>query len=227
MCSIYKQHTHMAEVVAPIPSNSSETERSDTAEEMAKENEVPNISSSERHCLICEKYDMHKRRYTIARQNYEHDVSKKWDDGHEIYAVDMQKILILPKMTIKNSFFVSRLVVFHETFANLKPAGENKCVLWHEAIMGRNSPDVVSAYYNVLTRLDNKTKHMVLWADNCTSQNKNWVLFTACIIFVNQDWGPESITFKYFEPGHSFMRADSVYGQIGKKMEENSRSFRF
>ena len=60
----------------------------------------------------------------------------------------MQKVLTLPKMTIKNSFFVSRLLVFHETFANLKSKGRNKCVLWHEAVLERNGPDVVSAYYN-------------------------------------------------------------------------------
>lgn len=120
-------------------------------------------------------------------------------------------------MTIKNSFFISRLVVFHETFANLKQGKQNKCVLWHEAINGRSAQDVASAFYNALIRLDAETKHVIFWADNCTAQNKNWTIFTACLTFVNENWGPESITFKYFEPGPSFMKADSVHGQIGKK----------
>jgi hypothetical protein len=84
------------------------------------------------------------------------------------------------------------------------------------AITGRNDPDV-SAYYNALIRLNDETKHVIFWADNCSAQNKNWLLFTGCIIFVNENWGPETITFKYFQPGHSFMKADSIHGQIGKK----------
>lgn len=100
------------------------------------------------------------------------------------------------------SVFVSRLVVFHETFANLKSAHENKYVLWHEAIRRQNGPDVVLAFYNVLKWLNNETKHVIFWTDKCTAPNKNWNFFTACALFVTKEWGPESITFKYFEPGH-------------------------
>ncbi|KAL4099112.1 hypothetical protein QTP88_023591 [Uroleucon formosanum] len=37
----------------------------------------------------------------------------------------------------KSSFFTSRLVVFNETFAQLKPNALCHCVLWHEAIAGQ------------------------------------------------------------------------------------------
>ncbi|KAF5281723.1 hypothetical protein FQR65_LT14563 [Abscondita terminalis] len=200
MCSTYKNHAH-----ENAPTNSTST--------VCEEPGQTKITI----CDICKKYDIHKIRYTVARKQYNEDSSKKWTSDFEIFSVDMQKILILPKMTIKNSFFVSRLVVIHETFANLQAGHENKCVLWHEAIRGRNGPDVVSAFYNVLKRLNNHTKHVIFWADNCTAQNKNWTLYTSCVIFVNELWGPDTITFKYFEPGHSFMKADSVHGLIGKK----------
>lgn len=55
------------------------------------------------------------------------------------------------------------------------------------------------------------------WADNCAAQNKNWTLFTSCVIFVNENWGPDTVTFKYFESGHSFMKADAIHGAIGKQ----------
>ncbi|KAB0790600.1 hypothetical protein PPYR_14994 [Photinus pyralis] len=211
LCAVYKQHAHKTD--DPTTETSSQEE---------KEQIDPNVSSNAKSdCDTCEKYQLHKKRYTIARQMYTKDSSGGFDNDTEIYAVDMQKVLLLPKMSTKDSFFVSRLVVFHETFANLKSKGYNKCILWHEAIMGRNAADVASAYYNVVTKLQNETKHLIFWCDNCTSQNKNWTLFTACITFVNQDWGPESITFKYFEPGHSFMKADSIHGQIGKKWSKS------
>ncbi|KAL3266636.1 hypothetical protein HHI36_010799 [Cryptolaemus montrouzieri] len=129
----------------------------------------------------------------------------------------MQKILIIPEMMTKNSFFISRLICFNETFASLRNHGQNVCVLWHEAIMGRNSSDVVCAYYNFMKFLGENVKNIVLWADNCAAQNKNWTLFIACSILVDEEWGPETITFKIFEAGHSFMKADSVHGLIGKK----------
>lgn len=130
-------------------------------------------------------------------------------------------------MNLKNSYFVNRLVVFHETFANLRAKGENKCILWHEAVMGRNAPDVMSAYYNVLIRLEDNIKHILFWADNCTAQNKNWTLFTAFAIFVNENWGPETITFRYFEPGHSTMKADSIHGHISKKWNKTEEILDF
>ncbi|CAG9824531.1 unnamed protein product [Phaedon cochleariae] len=73
-----------------------------------------------------------------------------------------------------------------------------------------------------LQKQDDETKHVTFCTDNCTAQNKNWVLFTACIILVNEDWSPESITFEYFQPGHSFMKPDSIHGQIGKKWKRTS-----
>jgi hypothetical protein len=40
-------------------------------------------------------------------------------EGVSGYAVDMQKVIILPKLATKEIFFVRRLVGFNETFASL------------------------------------------------------------------------------------------------------------
>ena len=46
------------------------------------------------------------------------------------------------------------------------------------------------------------------YMDNCTVQNKNWVIFTAMTAEVNCDReGPDEIIFKYLEKGHTFMSA--------------------
>lgn len=157
---------------------------------------------------------IHIKSCTTTEEQYRNDGLKQWRSEYEVYAVDMEEALILPKINVKAAFFTSRLVVFHQTFANMQKNGENKSILWHEGITGRNSSDVVSAYYECLLRLQNKTKHVIFWAENCTAQNKNWTLITSCIIFVNQDWGPQTITFKYFEPGHISTKAQEMYTQI-------------
>ena len=35
----------------------------------------------------------------------------------------------------------------------------------------------------------------------------------------NTEWGPEEITIKYLEPGHTYMKADCVHEIIGKRMK--------
>ncbi|KAF5299448.1 hypothetical protein FQR65_LT01028 [Abscondita terminalis] len=39
------------------------------------------------------------------------------------------------------------------------------------------------------------------------------------VIYVNKVWTPETVTFKYFEPGRSFMKADLVHHLISQKNE--------
>ena len=57
--------------------------------------------------------------------------------------------------------------------------------------------------------------HIWLWANNCSGQNENWYLLTGHAQCVNT-WGPEAITFKYLEKGHTFIIADRIHGNIGK-----------
>lgn len=154
-------------------------------------------------------------RYDSARIHYQKDVSCIWPETHSIFAVDMQKILILPKMSTKNSYFVSRLVVMNETFASLKNGGKNYCVLWHEATNSRGAAEVASTYYKIISTANPSVTKFTFWVDNCSAQNKNWTIFTMFSTIVNEEWGPELINIKYFEPGHSFMKCDAVHGKIG------------
>ena len=63
--------------------------------------------------------------------------------------------------------------------------------------------------------------------DNCAAQNKNWTFFTALSWSVNQEWGPEKVTLKFLERGHTFMRADSLHGNIGAKMKKHKNIYTF
>ncbi|CAH2011358.1 unnamed protein product [Acanthoscelides obtectus] len=47
--------------------------------------------------------------YTEARQHYENDSNQEVMQDEKVYAVDMQKVLLLPKMSTKESFFVGRI----------------------------------------------------------------------------------------------------------------------
>ena len=92
--------------------------------------------------------------------------------------------------------------------------------MWHEGVSWRKACDVASAYTKYF--IETGEKNPIFWADNCAGQNKNWVLYTALTQVVNADWGPDDVTIRYLEPGHTYMKADSMHGLIGKKMKKNT-----
>lgn len=133
--------------------------------------------------------------------------------------MDLQKVILLPNMpAAKESYFTSRLVVFNETFAGLKrdSAIQNYCSMRHEAVAGRNRQNIVDSILRVIEQ-ERDIKEFIFWADNCTAQNKNWILYTAFVIIVNENAGPDSITIRYLTKGHTHMSADGIHGNIEKK----------
>lgn len=80
-------------------------------------------------CKICHDYDIHKTNYVEARKAYQNEKNTEWAIDKKFFAVDMEKVFILPKIKTKSSFFVSRLVVFNKTFATFRSKDENICVL--------------------------------------------------------------------------------------------------
>ena len=62
----------------------------------------------------------------------------------------MQKIILLPKLSIKQHFFISCLIAFNETFACLNENEHDTTMLWHEAVNGRSAAVVAAAYVKCL-----------------------------------------------------------------------------
>ena len=95
-------------------------------------------------CEQCSKHAIHQANAAISRKQYADDRNTQWPKGCCAFAVDMQRVLLVPIMKSKRAFFTSRLVCFNETFDCL--SGERDiCVLWNQATAGRNADDVASA----------------------------------------------------------------------------------
>ena len=182
----------------------------------ARENNLD--QGCEDDCEDCRQALEHIELITAARNMIRED-AKNIPDDTDVFTVDMQKVILIPKLTTKEHFFTPRLIAYNETFARLS-SGTDLCVLWHEAVSGRDAAQVASAYIKAVK--SSGKKHIKLWCDNCNSQNKNWTLYTAMVICVNQPDGPESISIRYLETGHTTMRADSIHGSIGRKLKKES-----
>lgn len=137
---------------------------------------------------------------------------------------------MLPRLdTFKEIIFTPRIIVFNESFV---PLGKSSniyplAVIWHEGIRGRSKSDIISTYYAFFCH-NRDVKSITIWLDNCSSQNKNWSLICFFIYIVNSsEVALENLVVKYFEPGHTFMAADSFHHQVELSLKRKKRVYDF
>ena len=117
--------------------------------------------------------------------------SEKKSDEDTVYLfVDMQNAVILPRIPgVKTAVFTKRLIVFHETFATLgsKSCGNPFGAIPYEGIDRRSAEELASTYSKIFRQPKMRDyENIVLSADNCSVQNKNWVLYSMICHEVNR-----------------------------------------
>lgn len=182
-------------------------------------------------CEVCIQHQIHLERANRARKEYRYDADRDWEKDEIVVSADMMKVSLLPELPYKECLFTSRMVVFNETFevlekekscAKRKAKGINPsvAVVWNESISGRNADDVATAYIHFLLKNGSKKK-IIIYADNCAPQNKNWMLFSNIIKVLNSKAvNTETVIIKFLEPGHTSMSADALHQVINKRMKK-------
>ncbi|XP_050308053.1 uncharacterized protein LOC126744593 [Anthonomus grandis grandis] len=176
----------------------------------------------EPNCSVCKEYTIHKKNATESRKCYEND--KNGTSGTAIYSADLQKVIMLPRYeSLKEVIFMGRIIAFNESFVPVGTKQKNRkpiAVIWHEGVAGRSKSDIISTFYSFFLR-HRDDKHIILWLDNCSAQNKNWALLSFFVSIVNSDEiSLKKLEIKYFEPGHTFMSADSFHHQVEMSHEK-------
>ncbi len=174
------------------------------------------------NCPQCERWHKHQTEAAETRLHYRSDADKDWPGDTSVRSVDLQKVIMLPRMPgVKSAVFTRRISTYHETFASVgKKQNKRKTisVVWHEGIAGRNAKEITSAYAAALEK-ERDIRHVIYWVDNCSAQNKNWCLFSSLLTLVNSETiSAEDVTLKFFEPGHTFMSADSFHHGVEQEM---------
>lgn len=174
-------------------------------------------------CNSCNLYSCHTERAEKSRNQYRKDSNLKRDILDVCYSADLQKVIMLPRMDqFKIVLFTQRIVLFNESFV---PVGVHQrhinpiAALWHEGIAGRSKEDLISSFHAFFLKNRDAT-NITLWLDNCSAQNKNWCFFNFLVYIVNcLEISASKIYIKYFEPGHTFMSADSFHHQVEQAMK--------
>lgn len=199
-----------------------------------KEHASETENNSQTSCLFCQKYEKHKLDYQNSRKEYKKDVKRASDANTNdtcFYSVDLQKVIMLPRMEqYKAGIFCPRIIVYNESFVPLGPSNNDNIpfpVVWNESVSGRKQEDIISAMRAFLMYKRDK-RHIVLWMDNCSAQNKNWAMLSFLIQIINSNLiAAETITLKYFEPGHTFMSADSYHHRVEQSMQKKGKVYDF
>lgn len=139
---------------------------------------------------------------------------------------------MLPRIEMfKAVIFCPRIIAFNESFVPLGPTKAPSlqpfAAVWHEATSGRKQEDIISTYKAFFLSKRDCTD-IVVWTDNCSSQNKNWAFFTFLVQIVNSsEICAETISIKYLEPGHTFMSADNFHHQVENQLQKAGKVYDF
>ncbi|KAG5883709.1 hypothetical protein JTB14_012415 [Gonioctena quinquepunctata] len=133
--------------------------------------------------LNFEEWKSHKNNGEKATDKYHEDDMIPDNQNVRIYSMDLQKVISIPNMpSVKDSHFLSRLTAFNLIFASIKKKSsfKNYCSMWHEGLAGRDGNHIVDAIFRVFEE-ERDVKEFIIWSDNCTGQNKNWILYTSLV----------------------------------------------
>lgn len=182
-----------------------------------------NLQKDCKKCISWEKHIDHARE---SRELYQEHAQTKFEDGTVCFSVDLQKVIMLPRVdTFKKVLFIKRLTTYNESFVPLGPKSQNKAfaVLWNEAISGRDKEDIISCFYTFFLKHRDSPK-IILWLDNCSSQNKNWCFLSFLVRIINSsEISANEIVVNFFEPGHTFMSAYSFHHQVELSLKKKAR----
>ncbi|KOB73277.1 putative otopetrin [Operophtera brumata] len=216
-------------------------------QQIRKINVITQPNKSEKNCAECLMYEAMTQQYQKHKTGAESAITKFYSDSckalthsdkaadtvqkqqmqvPKYYSMALQKDILLPDMPVdenvcKDYFRVSKLVCFNMTFAPLPGSKDPSfCVIWHEALAGRNYNNIVDAIVSLI-RTEKDVVDFNFWAED-TALYKNWTLFMALTILVNsKDWQTQTITINYLTKGHIDTKSpDSMHSRIENKMKK-------
>lgn len=162
---------------------------------------------------------MELRQEKRAREEKLRDKEQSINSRTETYTVDLQAVLLAPRLNASANYYKTKLKVHNETFLNLITK-DAVCYLWHEAVAGIESDVFASVYSNYLQREIEKRnpEKLIIWSDGCGYQNRNIKLSNALLELSIKN--SVIIEQKYLEVGHTFMEVDSIHSTIEQKLRK-------
>ncbi|KAJ8930040.1 hypothetical protein NQ314_017205 [Rhamnusium bicolor] len=137
------------------------------------------------------------------------------DSTVSVLSMDLEQVMFVPTLTHSGMFYMSQLSCYYLSIN----FGDNKrsyTCFWHEGLAGRGGNEIASYLLHVLNMGISHKWNIVVWSDNCTSQNKNRMIVFIYMFLVSSGHF-DTIEHRYLVSGHSFLKCDRDFALIEKR----------
>lgn len=169
-----------------------------------------------------ERYQRHLHEKKKIREIKEacKDLSVKSNNEIVSAVFDLQQVIYLPLLSDNKLFYKNRLSNFNFTIYDL--ATKNCwCYTWHEGISKRGASEISTCVYKFLTQNDRqKVKRINLFSDGCQGQNKNSVMASMLLLFINNSVNTSEVSLRFFESFHGQNEGDSAHSTISYALKK-------
>ncbi|CAH1223091.1 unnamed protein product [Diabrotica balteata] len=176
-------------------------------------------SEAERETLQVQ-YNAHlleaDKRYKLKQIDKEMSIN---NPGQKVLMIDLQKCLACPKLTNSQSFYSLKLWCFNYTIYDSTEKQAN-CLMWDESIAGRGGNEMASCLVQYIHSLPQSTTSVVIWTDNCPSQNRNIQMIMCYFYPLSRYPHIKEITHKFLLRGHTHMEVDSIHSVIEREAKK-------
>lgn len=174
---------------------------------------IQNSSGAER-LLVEEWHTNHLVNADSCRAQMNADLAlAKVNNEVETLAFDMQKILIVPRVSTSITYYKRQLNLYNLGI-HVGSTGKSIFNVWLEYEASKGTQEVSSCLKKYIKNIKPSVKKLLLWSDSCGGQNRSIKFFLMMIYILRKHPTLESISMRYLQSGHSFLPNDSDFGDV-------------
>lgn len=156
---------------------------------------------------------LHLSKALQARQSLKKDKAAASVECY-VATFDLQKALPYPKLTTSIAYYKRNMYVYNFGIHSFNH-DNGFMYLWDETEAGRGSQEVASMLAKHIRQEAKNHKHVILYSDSCTGQNRNIkVAATLMNLVLDSQVNIKTIDHKFLVSGHSFLPNDQDFGVI-------------
>lgn len=156
-------------------------------------------------------YAEHLKRKDEARSEKEKDKeASKQEKSIYTATFDLQAVLYTLCSNVSKAFYKRKLNCYNLTIFSLADKS-GSCYIWDETNGQRGSSEIGSCLITLLKSLPSIVKHVILYSDCCSGQNRNQYRAAGLHHTVKASPSLEILEQKFLESGHTQMECDSMH----------------